>query len=44
MRYIPTADLALSYAIEQNSPGELFCKPCQRDLVAMLAGFHYGLN
>jgi hypothetical protein len=44
MRYIPSADRALLYALEQNTLGELYCETCQRDMVALLVGFHYGPN
>jgi hypothetical protein len=44
MRYIPSADQVLIYALEQHARGELYCEVCQRDMVALLVGFHYGLN
>lgn len=44
MRYIPSAEQALAYALEQSSEGQLFCPACRRDLIAQLAGFHFGVN
>jgi hypothetical protein len=34
----------LEYAMEGASQPSLYCDACQRDLVAMLVGSHYGLN
>ncbi|NLH08247.1 MAG: hypothetical protein GX484_11655 [Chloroflexi bacterium] len=44
MRYTPTAKEALAYGQEQASQAIIYCDDCQRDLVARITGFHYGVN
>jgi hypothetical protein len=44
MRPLTSAEEALVYSQEQHKAGVMFCEPCQLDLIALLAGFHYGLN
>jgi len=44
MRYTDTPTLALSFARQEMEQGELYCEACQKDMVAQIAGFHYGLN
>ena len=44
LRYTDTPTLALSFARQEQDDGALFCESCQKDIVAQIAGFHYGLN
>jgi len=44
MRPLSSAEEAVIYAQQQSRAGVLFCEPCQLDLIALLTGFHYGLN
>jgi hypothetical protein len=44
MRFTDTPTLALSFARQEMEGGSLLCELCQKDLVAQITGFHYGLN
>ena len=44
MRYTDTPTLALSFARQEMEQGAMFCESCQKDIVAQITGFHYGLN
>jgi len=44
MRYTDTPTLALSFARQEMEQGAVYCEACQKDIVAQIAGFHYGLN
>jgi hypothetical protein len=44
MRFTDTPTLALSFAQQQMAGGIIYCEACQKDLVAQIAGYHYGLN
>jgi hypothetical protein len=44
MRYTGSPSMALAYAQQQAASNQIFCEACQRDLLAQVVGFHYGLN
>jgi hypothetical protein len=44
LRYTDTPTLALSFAQQELASGTIFCKACQKDLAAQIAGFHFGAN
>jgi hypothetical protein len=44
MRYTESPRTALAYAQQQAASNQIFCEACQRDLLAQVVGFHYGLN
>jgi hypothetical protein len=44
LRLTDTSTLALSFARQEMEGGALFCPACQKDIVAQIASFHYGLN
>ncbi len=44
LRFTPSPEDALKFGQQQAGRGLVFCKRCQRDLVARLTGYHYGLN
>ncbi len=44
MRFTDTPTLALSFARQEMERGEMFCMQCQKDIVAQITTFHYGLN
>jgi hypothetical protein len=44
MRYTDSSSAALAFAQQQAASNQIFCDACQRDLLAQVVGFHYGLN
>jgi hypothetical protein len=44
LRFTDTPTLALSFAQQELASGLIFCEPCQKDLAAQIAGFHFGAN
>lgn len=44
MRHTSSAEQALAYSLEESNEGVIYCKACQRDLIALLASFHFGIN
>ncbi|MBN1313506.1 MAG: hypothetical protein JXB30_19020 [Anaerolineae bacterium] len=44
LRFTDTPTLALSFAQQEMANGQIFCEACQKDLVAQIAGFHFGAN
>lgn len=44
LRFTDTPTLALSFARQEMEGGALFCAACQKDIVAQITGFHYGVN
>jgi hypothetical protein len=44
MRFTDTPTLALSFAQQQMADGVIYCEACQKDMVAQITGYHYGLN
>jgi len=44
LRFTDTPTLALSFARQELEQGAMFCEKCQKDIVAQITGFHYGLN
>lgn len=44
LRFTDTPTLALSFAQQELASDLIFCEACQKDLVAQIAGFHFGVN
>ena len=44
MRFTDDPARALDFGRQQASSGVIYCDACQRDLIAQITGFHYGLN
>ncbi len=44
MRHTPSEDQALAHSLEESTEGVLYCPACQRDLMALLTSFHFGIN
>jgi hypothetical protein len=44
MRHTGSARAALAYGQQQVASSQIYCPACQRDLLAQVVGFHYGLN
>ncbi len=44
LRHTRTTEDAVRFGQQQASRGVIYCQLCQRDLVARLMGFHYGVN
>jgi hypothetical protein len=44
MRHTPSEEQALAHSMQESNEGVLFCSACQRDLLALLTSFHFGIN
>jgi hypothetical protein len=44
MRHTTSEKQALAYSLQQSTEGVIYCSACQRDLMALLTSFHFGIN